>query len=39
MKLQNNEKTENRLKVCPEKRHHEHYVKFQITNKTGKLLV
>ena len=39
MKLQNNQKTENRLKVCPEKVHHENYVKFPNTNKTGKLLV
>ena len=39
MKLQNNQKTESRLKACPEKVHHENYVKFSITNKTGKLLV
>ena len=37
MKLQNTQKTENRLKVPLEKVHHKKYVKFPITNKTGKL--
>ena len=39
MKLQNNQKTEYSLKVCPEKVHHDKYVKFPITNKTGNLKV
>ena len=39
MKLQNNQKTESRLKVCPEKVLHENIAKFPITNKIGKLLV
>ena len=39
MKLQNNQKTENRLKVCPEKVYSEKYMKFSVTNKTGKLNV
>ena len=39
MKLQNNQKTENRLKVCAEKVYHDKYVKFPITNKTGTLKV
>ena len=30
---------ENSLEVCPEKVHHEKYVKFSIINKTGKLKV
>ena len=38
MKLQNSQKAENRLKVYPEKPHHEKYVKFH-TNKTDKLKV
>ena len=37
MKLQNSQKTENRLKVYPEKVYHEKYVKFPVTNKTDKL--
>ena len=39
MKLQNTQKTENRLKVPLGKVHHKKYVKFPITNKTGKLKV
>ena len=39
IKLHNNQKTENRLKVCPEKVDRKKYVKFPITNKTGKLKV
>ena len=39
MKLQNSQKTENRLKIYPEKVYHEKYVKFLITSKTGKLKV
>ena len=39
MKLQDSQKTENRLKVYPEKVYHEKYMKFPITNKTDKLKV
>ena len=39
MKLQDNQKTENRLKVSPEKVYHGKYVKFPITIKAGKLKV
>ena len=33
MKRQNSQKTENSLKVCPEKVYQEKYVTFPITNK------
>ena len=39
MKLQNIQKTENRLRVFPEKVYNEQYVKFPITNETGKLKI
>ena len=39
MKLQNSKKTENRLKVYPEKVYRKKYVKFPITNQTDKLKV
>ena len=37
IKLHNNQKTENRLKVCPEKVDRKKYVTFPITNKTESL--